>query len=919
VLRSAACLNAINMGQRLKPSPRGEIAGSRGGRSTTRRHADRDPAARRGAITRPRLLTALDAGSDARLTLVTGPPGSGKTVLLATWLATRDARTTLISLDPGDRTVAGLWRKLSQTLPAPGRRAARAAPTTPEALVERLLEITAPSAAGPAQTLIFDDVHLADSPATRATLTALLRAESAPRLVISSRIDPALALQRLRLAGSLTEIRGSDLAFTPDEARAVLASDGIALSPPMLQRLWTRTEGWAAGLRLAALSLTGHADPDAFVEDFAGDDRAVVAYLIEEVLERQSEEARELLLATAVVDQVSAPLANALTGRGDAVAILDDLLHANAFLVPLDRRGEWFRYHALFADLLRSQLARRGPAAVARQHRRAAHWFVEQDRPLEALAHSVSAEDWDGATAILADRWLELRDTDAGATLDRVLAAFPPDAIDARPEAALVAAVRCLDRGEPARADAHLLAAGRLRHRLSGGRRAVFTRGLSLVRLLRAGRDGDLPGGVRELAVVETLGHQDSPRARETMALAHLEVGRLEATDGADGAERRLRRAERLATGSSRPELALEARAQRAWLYALEGELRAARLAADATLTHAGLLAPPTSGLLAGALVAAEAGDLRHAAEQVRAARMAPASGVAEPGRLRRLEIAFVDARLAQAGGRAEAEVACGQLREALAGWTPPRRLGDGAQAAAAELLVALGRAEEALTELPDPPERRSGGAIGVARVAALLALDRSEQALGEGERVTARERLPLPVAVAGAALTAAAAEAEGDRGLAQRYAEQALDLAEPEGVRLPLAAAMGDLDPVLRRLLRFGTSHRSLIGEVIELARSGTAPSPADVAPLDEALSDRELAVLRYLPTLLSSTEIAGELFVSVNTVKSHLKGVYRKLGVGNRREAVERARDLGLIAVSGLSVERRSPAPSPPAPRAG
>ena len=868
---------------------------------------------------RPRLLAALDAGSDARLTLVTGPPGSGKTVLLSTWLATRDPQTTFISFDPGDRTTAGLWGKLSQALQAPRQRAARPAPTTPEALAERLLELTTPRGAGSARTLVLDDLHLADSPATRATLIALLRAESAPRLVIGSRIDPALALQRLRLAGSLTEIRGPELAFTPDEAQAMLAADGIALSPAMLQRLWTRTEGWAAGLRLAALSLVGHEDPDAFVEDFAGDDRAVVAYLIEEVLERQSEQVRELLLATAVVDQVSAPLANALTGRGDAVTIFDDLLHANAFLVPLDRRGEWFRYHALFADLLRSQLARRGPVAVARQHRRAAHWFVEQDRPLDALAHAVSAEDWDGATAIMGDRWLELRESDGGAALDRVLGAFPPDAIDARPEAALVAAMRCVDRGESDRADAHLLAAGCLRHRLSGSRRAVFTRGLSLVRLLRAGRDGDLDSGLHELSVVVTVGHQDSPRAREAVALAHLEVGRLEATAGADGAERRLRLAERLASGSTRPELALEARAQRAWLYALDGELRAARLAADAAATHAGLAAAPAPALLAGALVASDAGDLRHAAEQVHAARAVEPGTVVQPGRLRRLEIAFADARLAQAGGRAEVAIACDQLHDALAGWMPPRRLGDEARGAAAELLVALGRAEEALAELPDLPERRSGGAIGVARVAALLALDRSEQALQEGERVMAYEQLPLPVAVAAAARTAAAAEAEGDRGLAQRYAEHALDLAETEGVRLPLAAAMSDLDPVLRRLLRFGTSHRSLIGEVMELARSGTAPSPADVAPLDEALSDRELAVLRYLPTLLSSTEIAGELFVSVNTVKSHLKGVYRKLGVGNRREAVERARDLGLIAVSGLSVERRSPASSPPAPSAG
>jgi LuxR family maltose regulon positive regulatory protein len=907
------------MGQRLKPSPRGETAGSRGGRSTTRRRADRDPATRRGAIIRPRLLAMLDAGSDGPLTLVTGPPGSGKTVLLATWSAAHEARTTMISLGPADRTISGLWGKLSQALPAPRQRTTRPAPTTSEALVERIREITAPGAGGSARTLIFDDLHLADSAAVRETLTALLRIESAPRLVISSRIDPGLALQRLRLAGSLTEIRGPDLAFTPDETRAVLAEDGIGLSPSMLHRLWTRTEGWAAGLRLAALSLTGHEDPDAFVEDFAGDDRAVVAYLIEEVLERQSEQARELLLATAVVDQVSVSLANALTGRSDAVTILDDLLHANAFLVPLDRRGEWFRYHALFADLLRSQLARRGPVVVARQHRRAAHWFVEQDRPLDALAHSVSAEDWDGATAILADRWLELRDTNAGAMLDRVLAAFPPDAIDARPEAALVAAVRCLDRGEPDRADAHLLAAGRLRHRLSGSRRAVFTRGLSLVRLLRAGRDGDVDGAVRELSVVATFAHQDSPRSRAAVALAHLEVGRLETADGADAAERRLRLAERLAAGSTRPALGLEARAQRAWLYALDGELRAARLAADAALTQAGLLTPPTPGLLAGALAAAEAGDLRHAAEQVRAARAVSLGGVAEPGRLRRLEIAFLDARLAQAGSRAEVEVACDQLHGALAGWTPPRRLGDGAHAVAAELLVTLGRAEEALAEVPDVPERCSGGAVGVARVAALLALDRSEQALAEGERVMASERLPLPVAVAAAARTAAAAEAEGDRGLAQRHVEHALDLAEPEGVRLPLAAAMVELDPVLRRLLRFGTSHRSLIGEVMELARSGTAPSAADVAPLDDALSDRELAVLRYLPTLLSSTEIAGELFVSVNTVKSHLKGVYRKLGVGNRREAVERARDLGLIAVSGLSVERRSPASPPPAPSAG
>jgi LuxR family transcriptional regulator, maltose regulon positive regulatory protein len=895
----------------LLSSPCGAGAGSRGGRPSTQRRADRDPATRRDAVDRPRLLKALESGGDARLTLVTGPPGSGKTVLLSSWRDARDAPTALISLGPGDRTLAGLWRKLSQALPAPARSDARAAPHTPGALAGRVLELTAPQSRGAARTLIFDDFHLADGPAVRETLATLLSAEPSPHVVIGSRTDPALPLQRLRLTGALSELNGIDLDFTIDESRALLANEGITLSRPALQRLWARTEGWAAGLRLAALSLTGHADPDTFVEDFAGDDRAVVAYLVEEVLEHQSPPARELLLATAVVDRISPSLANALTGRDDAVTIFDELQRANAFLIPLDRRGEWFRYHRLFADLLRAQLARRGPAVVARQHRRAARWFMAQDRPQDALAHAIAAEDWDGTTAILSGRWLKLRAADGGAALDRALEALPPGAIARRPEAALVAAVRCLDHDEDLAADAHLLTAARLRHRLPGSRRAAVTRELSLVRLLRCGRDGDLAGAALELQTLVNVGQHDPPRWRDLAALAQLEVARLETDEGVDGSERRLGLAARLAAGSARSQLTLEAGAQRAWLHALDGRLHSARLEIDAERAGggAGAPAPAASGLLAGALAAAEAGDVAHASELVRAARTASTNGAFTPGRLRRLEIAFVAARIAQSAGRGVAEAACADLRAALTGWTPPRLLGDRARMTAAEILVGLGRADEALAGLPDDPERCDALAVG--RMAALLGARRSEPALAEGTRIAACDGLPLPVAVAAAALTAVAAEAQGDRELAQRHAERALDLAEPEGVRLSLATAMDALDPVLHRLLRVGTAHRSLIGEVFELARSGTAVSPVAVAPLDEPLSRRELIVLRYLPTLLSSAEIAGELFLSVNTVKSHLKGIYRKLGVGNRRMAVERARDLGLISVSGLSVERRPPAP--------
>ena len=372
------------MGQRLKPSPRGEITGSRGGRSTTRRRADRDPATRRGAIVRPRLLTALDAGSDARLTLVTGPPGSGKTVLLATWLATRDPQTMLISLDPGDHTVPGSGASLpgaGGTSPA----CAAPAPTTPEALVERLWR------SRPRAARIHADTDPRRPPSGRQPVHArdadgAAARRAAPRLVISSRVDPGLALQRLRLAGALTEIRGPDLAFTPERPRAMLAVDGIALSPPMLQQLWTRTEGWAAGLRLAALSLAGHADPDAFVADFAGDDRAVVAYLIEEVLERQSEQARELLLATAVVDQVSAPLANALTGGSDAVAILDDLLTPTP---------SWCRSTVAASGFATT---RSSPISCARSSRAAGRWRSHASTGAPHIGSSSRTARWTRST-----------------------------------------------------------------------------------------------------------------------------------------------------------------------------------------------------------------------------------------------------------------------------------------------------------------------------------------------------------------------------------------------------------------------------------------------------------------------------------------------------------------------------------------
>src|SRR5262249_25202490 len=227
--------------------------------------------------------------------------------------------------------------------------------------------------------------------------------------------------------------------------------------------------------------------------------------------------ARELLLATAVVERVSASLANALTGRDDAAAVLDELVAANALVVPLDRRGDWFRYHALLADLLRVQLARRGADAIACQHRRAAQWYLERDDVCAALRHSVHAGDWDRVTAIVADHWLALR-TKSGALLDAAPRAVPRGQLHPRPYAALVAAARFIDHGARDEADLSLRAAITSRARLAGARRGRFARDLALVRLRRAGLDGDVASARRQSPVLAAAGDDDPARARKVQA-----------------------------------------------------------------------------------------------------------------------------------------------------------------------------------------------------------------------------------------------------------------------------------------------------------------------------------------------------------------------------------------------------------------
>jgi LuxR family maltose regulon positive regulatory protein len=854
-------------------------------------------------IQRERLTACLEQAIGRPVTLVAAPAGAGKTTLIADWARRHPgaARVAWLTLSPEESTIHGFWNALSAAL---GKRAMRGPqPDSPEEVAERVRAILAPARRPLA--LVLDDFQEADSEELSATLHALVAEPSLLRVVIATRVDPGLALQRLRVADQLSEIRGHDLAFTMAEAAQLFERERLPLASEQVESLVDRTEGWAAGLRLAALMLADEADPATAVSEFAGDDRAVVSYLIAEVLDRQPAPMRELLLRTAVVDRVCGTLADALTGGIMGQVRLEELVRRNAFVVPLDRHGRWFRYHALFAELLRSQLASRGGAAWREQHRRAAEWFAAQGLAREALDHGVKALDWGVLRTVLIEHWRQLRSEDSVESIDAALDVIPTDVLEQLPHVQLIAAVRCFDRDDAARGDALLFRAVAQGSRLGSRRRSLFLRDLALVRLERARSLGDVQAGMSQAAAASASLEGNLERDLCARALAHLELGRLRMAAGDDAAEADLHAASELARAGAATTMAALADGERALLHALAGRVgrSALVLGAIAERPHGAGRVPAAE--LARALVAVELGNTVAASESL--ARAAE-QHVGPPCRLRALQASLIRARIAARSDAETVQAALEALDTATAGWRLPDRLATLAAAARVRLLAGLGQpdASEEITAVEVLPE------LDVALALSLLSDGEGGAAHRRAIAVAdaADSDTPALHVVGALAVAAAASEAEGDNAGAARLAERALERAEPEGLRRALADAAPMIEPAFAHLLRYGTAHRSLIGEVLDLVHSGaTAHGEAPVPPREE-LSARELAVLRYLPTMLTSQEIAGELFVSLNTVKSHLKNVYRKLDADGRRDAVRRARELGLVAPGGISSPRQVPA---------
>jgi LuxR family transcriptional regulator, maltose regulon positive regulatory protein len=861
-------------------------------------------------LSRPVLFERLLA---TRMTVVSAPAGSGKTVLLRSWIGLDGVagRVGWVPSEREKRDPQRFWLSVLRALRRtdPGASLVQALSAAPDldgwAIVERLL--TDLASLQDRLWLVIDDAHELGSEVLRQLELLILRAPTELRFVLATRHDVQLGLHRLRLEEELTEIRAADLKFTLAEAGELLETAGVQLPGPALAKLYERTEGWAAGLRLAALSLAGHPDPERFAAGFSGSERTVAEYLLAEVLDRQSEQVRRLLLRTSVLERVNGELACLLTGDEGGERVLQDLEQANAFVVSLDAGRSWFRYHQMFAGLLQLELRRTAPGEIAGLHRAAAGWFAGHGYPAQAVRHAQAAQDWGLAARLLAGHWPALHLDGQAATVHELMAGFPAGLAAAHAELASVAAADELDRGSLAAAEHYLSLAGQApapteRH---GQLRLL----LGVVRLLLARQRGDLPAVAEEARRLQALA--DAPDAarpalgKELRTLALISLGSAEYWAARfEEAELHLERGVVLAQQIGRPFLELTGLAYQAATELNRSLTRSAersRQAVELAERH-GWTDEPAAGpayMMLGAVLAWQGrpGDAQPWVQRAERTVRAEADPAAALG------VLHLRGVLELASGRDLHAVAAFQAAERLARHLAvPHLLVTQARALLLHTLVRLGdttRAEDGFAELEEQDRER--GEIRIALAALQLAKDNPHAAAAalapvlDGSASLFRQSW-----LAGAfLLEAITRDALGDRGAAGRALERALDLAEPDSTLLwfLLQPAPG----LLKDHTRHRTSHASLIAQIDSLlaARNSAPPLAGPRAPL-EPLSSTEIRVMRYLPTNLTGPEIARELSISRNTVKTHTRNLYAKLGVHTRAEAVTRARALGLLAPS-------------------
>ena len=868
-------------------------------------------------VPRARLSEQIARASEATLTLVSAPAGFGKTTIMAE-LARRagNARVAWLSLDPADSDPVTFWTYVVEAIDRAASGAGTAARTavaqgTVDAAVTMLLNGLATVDAG--VILVLDDVHLVESAAVHEQLGYLLdHLPAQAHVVMGSRADPAIPLARLRARGGLVEIRAGDLRFSAEEAATYLDQMGLTLGPDDLDALEGRTEGWIAALQLAALSLQGRSDASAFIAAFAGDDRYIVDYLAEEVLRRQPARVRSFLLQTSILTRFTGPLADAVTSSDGGAATIEALDRANLFIVALDDQRRWYRYHHLFAGVLQAHLAVERPDEAPALHRRASDWLdANGDRP-EAVEHALRARDPEHLADLVELAIPEMRRFRREPTLRRWLDAIPSEVVSRRPVLAVGYAGTILSANETDHVDELLAVAERA---LAGGEPVVvdqpeLRRMPATIELYRAALsrlDGDLEANIAHARrVLELVGDTDDLRrggAETMLGLAYWGMGDL--GRGYEWYMRGMASLERAGFVTD----VVGGSIVGADIRLAGGRLTDARRIYEDGLARAMATQPPLRGVTdmhtGLAAIAYERDSLDEAQAHLDAGRgLGDALGFPrEPYRWR-----LVRARILQARG--ELDAALPLLDEAerryLSDFGPDIRP---VPAIRARMLIAHGRvadgrawaqhvgvgATDALTY------EREYGSTTLARLlvaeasggespALTTAISLLERLLGAAEG-DGRDGSRLEILI----VLALAHDARGDHAAAFRALDDAMGIAAPEGyVRVFL-----DEGPAMTHLLRAAQRRPTAPTYLGTLVRStaSTRGRPPVPSGLVEPLSERELDVLRLLRGDLSGPEIANELVVSLNTVRTHTKNIYAKLGVTSRRAAVRRAEELELL----------------------
>ncbi|MGY1638928.1 LuxR C-terminal-related transcriptional regulator [Geodermatophilus sp. SYSU D00742] len=905
----------------------------------------RVPRRRRGLVARPRLHERLSRGTEAALTLVSAPAGFGKTTVLTEWLASvaEEGRSVAwLSLDQRDNDPAVFWTYLVAALrtAAPEVGAAALAllqsrQSSTEAVLAPLLNDL--SALPDDLVLVLDDFHVIEAPDVQVGMSFLVEHLPAQvHLVIAGRADPALPLARFRARGELAELRAADLRFTADEAAAYLTvAMGLPLTAEDVATLEQRTEGWIAALQLAALSLRGRDDVAGFIAGFAGDDRYIVDYLAEEVLQRQPERVRSFLLQTSILSRLTGPLCDAVTGQDGGTAMLEALDRANLFLVPLDDRRRWYRYHHLFADVLHVRLQAEQPDAVGGLHRRAGEWYERSGERAEAVRHALAGGDVARAADLVELALPALQKGRQEATMRRWLEALPDEVIRARPVLSVGYAAVLMVSGQVGRVEERLRDAERwLTPTPDGGHDpltpatemvvvddAGFRRLPNAIAMYRAGQallSGDVAGTVaharRALDLADAGDHLGRGGPAALLGLAYWASGDLDAghrwyAEGAASLERGGHLSDVTGCAIALADIRLAQGRLGEAMHTLERALR--------------LVTPETGPVLRGAAdmhvgiagVLTERGDLEAARRHLLTSRdLGEHAGLPQnPYRWR-----VVMARLREAEGDADGALALldEAQRRYVGDYFPEVRP---VAALTARVLTRHGRWADALAWAQERGlsatdevdylhefEHLTLARALVARYAAegdersvpvvVQLLARLRHAAEEGGRTGSL----LDVLV----VQALAEQARGDVAAALAALRRALALAEPQG-HLRIFTDEGPRLGVLLRTVAAdsaaGYARRLLAA--LETGKDRTAVPVGLVDPL----SARELDVLRLLGSDLDGPDIARQLFVSVNTVRTHTKNIYAKLGVTNRRAAVRRGEELDL-----MSRHDRSPAPA-------